>query len=169
MATGVGTATAISCSNVAPVFVTKFTLCVSPSTQGKGRLIQAVSPLAIGCLRALPEFPIGIIDLNLGNHHRVGPAGTDERLQSIVVKDRPLDGQVFDGWCAVVKTLERIRLEQPDDCDCQNGDRDQQPEETRQARQYWRVCEEAVDRFVHHDSVSLTSNMPIQPSSVNSD
>lgn len=45
---GVDTATAISCSNVAPVLVTMLMACASPSTHGKGKWIHAVAPRPSG-------------------------------------------------------------------------------------------------------------------------
>ncbi len=61
-------------------------------------------------LWCLLEFPIGVVDLDLGDCHRFRTTRADEQLQSVVIEYGPLDGQVFDRRRAIVETLERVRL-----------------------------------------------------------
>lgn len=86
-------------------------------------------------------------------------------MQAPVVEDGALEGEVFDGRRAVVEPPERVGGENPGDGGGQRQKRQDDPDE-REAGAGGRGC---FLRFHDiHDSDSTTSNMPIQPSSVNS-
>ena len=96
--------------------------------------------------RILCKLPVCGINLCLRDRHWLGTAGANEQAQPALIEDRAFDGQIFDRWRAVVETRQRIRPIEPGDSQTQH-------------RRYPLV----------HDTASTTSNMPIQPSSVNSD
>ena len=112
-ACGVGTATGISCSKVAPVFVTIWTTCASPRTQGKGMWIQAVESRPRSPGRILREGPVGVVDLHLRDRHRLGAAGAHQEVDAGVVEDAALEGQVLDRRRAVAEGAKRIGDDEP--------------------------------------------------------
>ena len=126
--TGVGTATAISWSNVAPVLVTKRHLVRLAQHPWKrhadpGRVATRDRPR-----RILRELPIGGVDLHLRDRHRLRSAGPHQQTKPVLVEDRALDRQALDRRRAVVEARQRIGRIEPGDGQAEHGERRQQPE-----------------------------------------
>ena len=111
--------------------------------------------------RFLREGPVGIVDCDLRDHHRLRSAGARPERYPRPIEDRPFDGQRFDRGGAVVEAAQGIERGDPD----KGAQHDGQRHEGEKQTGHWRAA--ALD-MIGHAPASRTSKKPIQPSSVNS-
>ena len=123
--------------------------------------------------RLLAEGPEGVVHLHLRDGHGLGPAGAHLEVNAIAVKDGALEGELLDRRRARLERPKPIAGEQPRGCKQECHKRNGEPEHALEGEAAGsfkcpRGLQIAACHLVH-DATSTTSNIPIQPSSVNSD
>ncbi len=123
----------------------------------------------------LGESPIGFIDLDLGDRDRLRAAGAQLDVNSLTVEDDALEGNLLDRRRPGIEDLQPAACDQPDRRRSERQQRHDEPQHVGQrAARPCVACRPlghhrvGTDDLVH-DVTSRTSNMPIQPSSANSD
>ena len=79
--------------------------------------------------RRLRELPIGGVDLNLRDRHRLRTAGAHQQAKPVLVEDGALDRQVLDRRRAIVEARKRIGGKQPCEREAEDRQRDEKPEQ----------------------------------------
>ena len=136
---------------------------------------QAVASRAEVAGRVLGEGPVGVVDLHLRDGHRLGAAGAHQEVDAGAVEDAALERELLDGRRAVVEGAQRIgrrRATRPPARAGTSGSTIQSAIGVSRPQPGVAAGGATTDsgpRAIVHAAASTTSNMPIQPSSVNSD
>ena len=153
----------------APVLVTMLTACASPSTQGNGTSDPGGGAALERSRRVLRELPVGVVDLHLRDRHRLRAAGAHQHVRARWRREssaRRSGSRPAARRCRSSRSGSAATSHHTASASTASGRASQTSE-----RRFGADATPAPRAGCHvaHATSSTTSNMPTQPSSVNSD